>query len=225
MIPDLPLWVSILFLITWLVTMLFFYYATGKTILLTLLIALWSLLNMGLAYIGFYLDAKQYPFKFLMVLFPSIGMIVYALKEKNLSWIIKKRNLQVSTFTHVVRIPVEICLLYLFYYKYVPKIMTFEGWNFDILVGITAFLVGVLNLKKRLSRKFLLVWNIMGLILVSFILCIGIFSGDLPLQLLAFEQPNRAVLYFPFILLPATIVPIVVYIHLTDIFKILKEEL
>lgn len=62
-----------------------------------------------------------------------------------------------------------------------------------------------------------------GLCLVSFILVNGVLSVETPFQQFAFGQPNRALAYFPFILLPAAIVPIVIFTHITDIIKIRRE--
>lgn len=102
--------------------------------------------------------------------------------------------------------------------------MTFEGRNFDILAGLTAPVVGMLILTKRAGNGLLIAWNAVSLLLVSFILINGILSVELPFQQFGFEQPNRAVTYFPFVLLPAVVVPIVVYTHLTDLILLLKER-
>ena len=44
-----------------------------------------------------------------------------------------------------------------------------------------------------------------------------------PFQKFGFEQPNKAITYFPFILLPALIVPLVIWTHLSDILKLIFE--
>ena len=38
---------------------------------------------------------------------------------------------------------------------------------------------------------------------------------------MAFEQPNRAVLFFPYIRLPTIIVPVVLFSHLAALWKLL----
>ena len=91
-------------------------------------------------------------------------------------------------------------------------------------MGITAPIVAFLYFRNNLNKKTLLVWNIIGLSFVLFILFNGILSAELPFQQFGFEQPNRAINYFPFVLLPATVVPIVIWSHLSDIIK-LKEEI
>ena len=134
-----------------------------------------------------------------------------------------KRNL-IHIIPFGVIWPVEVTLLNLYFDGMVPTLMTFEGMNFDVLAGITAPIVGILLLKGKISRVTLLSWNLVGIILVSTILVIGILSAELPFQQFAFDQPNRAVNYFPFILLPATIVSIVFYTHLTDILILSKGK-
>jgi len=142
---------------------------------------------------------------------------------KQQKWIFEKRNTKISTFLHVVRLPVELVLYALFIHKMVPELMTFEGRNYDILMGITAPIMGWLLLKNIVTKYILLLWNMIGLVLVLFILVNGILSAELPFQQFGFDQPNRGIMYFPFILLPATVVPIVIWTHLSDSIKLIKE--
>lgn len=102
--------------------------------------------------------------------------------------------------------------------------MTFEGRNFDIIAGITAPLIGLLFLKNIIGRNALIVWNVIGLFLVLFVFANGILSSELPIQMFGFDQPTKALNYFLFIFFPATIVPIVIYSHLTDIVKLWKVK-
>ena len=51
----------------------------------------------------------------------------------------------------------------------------------------------------------------------------GLLSAELPIQQLAFDQPIKAIAFFPYILLPAVVVPLVIYIHLSDIILIRRE--
>jgi len=45
-------------------------------------------------------------------------------------------------------------------------------------------------------------------------------SAPSPIQKIAFEQPNIAILYFPFCWLPTFIVPIVLFSHLVAVRKL-----
>ncbi|MEX0275107.1 MAG: hypothetical protein AB3N16_12090 [Flavobacteriaceae bacterium] len=221
MIEHIPTWIEIIFLVVFLITIVFFHIANGGPKKLTLLILVWSAVHAILAFSGFYHDNQSMPPRFLWVLAPMLLALFYGTFFSGpRRWAMENRNLRWSTFMHTIRIPIEIILYYLFVYKAVPGLMTFEGRNFDILAGITAPIMGLLLLKGKLPRKVLLAWNIVSLCLVLFILVNGLLSARLPFQQFAFEQPNIAVEYFPFILLPATIVPLVIYTHLIDILKL-----
>jgi len=102
--------------------------------------------------------------------------------------------------------------------------MTFEGRNFDILSGITAPVIYYFGFKgKGLNTKLLLTWNFICLTLLINIVINAILSVPFSFQKFGFDQPNIALLYFPFIWLPCCIVPLVLLAHLASIRKLLKE--
>jgi len=134
-------------------------------------------------------------------------------------------NLRVLTLLHTVRIIVELVLLLLFIYKKVPGILTFEGRNFDIISGITAPVIFYLGfVKKTISPRIILVWNFVCLALLFNVVGNAVLSAPLPFQQFAFDQPNIAILYFPFVWLPAFIVPAVLFAHLTAIRQLTKRS-
>lgn len=224
MIKELPDWVNVVFLLTTGVTILMFYFANGKRLGILVGLIVWSVIQSFLALKGFYHVTDTIPPRFILGLLPPAIAIVIGLLPKYRDKFLTGRNQGVSTFLHSVRIPVEIILFYLFIYKMVPELMTFEGRNFDILAGLTAPIIGIMVLTKRASNRLLIFWNVVSLGLVCFILINGILSSELPFQQFGFEQPNRAVTYFPFILLPVVIVPIVIYTHLSDLLILMKRE-
>lgn len=223
MIEQLPIWINILFLLTVAATLVLFYLANRKPKTLLLVLVIWCGVQSVFAYTGFYLDTESIPPRQGIILIPAIALIVWGFNKKNIEWLETNRNIKISTLLHIVRIPVEITLLYLFIHGMVPELMTFEGRNFDILAGMTALIVGFLNYKNRISKRLLLGWNIICLCLVLFILINGLLSAESGFQQFGFDQPNRAILYFPFVLLPGLIVPIVVYTHLSDIILLLRR--
>lgn len=224
MIENLPNWINWLFLLVAILTIGIFHFSNGRPKKLTLIILIWSVLQSIIAFTGFYEKTDLIPPRFLIVLIPVVLAIVFGLMKKPLNWVIKNRNTELSTFLHTIRLPVEIVLFYLFVYNLLPELMTYEGRNFDILAGISAPIIGVLWLRKIIGRTTLLIWNFLGLLLILFVFGNGILSSELPIQMFGFEQPTIAPNYFPFILLPATIVPIVIYTHITDIIKLWKEN-
>jgi hypothetical protein len=134
-------------------------------------------------------------------------------------------SMKILTQLHVVRIFVELVLWWLFLYKYIPQLMTFEGRNFDILAGLTApFITYYGFVRRKLGNTFKLVWNIICLLLLINIVVNAVLSAPFAFQQFAFDQPNVAVLYFPFVWLPCFIVPVVLFSHLVLIRRLLKNE-
>lgn len=224
MTEQLPNLLNIAFLATTIAAIIIYYFANGRALKSTVFIIVWSVFHAILAQQGFYKNTTSIPPRFLLILLPAILVISYGLTSKTLAVVAQKRNTKLATLLHTVRLPMELCLHGLFTYKLIPKIMTYEGLNFDIIMGITAPIIFFLLLRKKISNKQLLIWNILGLILILFIFLIGIFSAELPIQLLGLEQPNVAVTLFPFILLPATVVPIVIYMHASEIMLRIRKS-
>jgi hypothetical protein len=103
--------------------------------------------------------------------------------------------------------------------------MTFEGWNFDILSGLTAPLIYWLGFRNnKIHKPALITWNFVALGLLGNIVIIAMLSMPSPIQSLGFDQPNVAMAYMPFIWLPAIVVPIVAFAHLASLWKLFHRQ-
>lgn len=223
--PTIPLALSIAFIATTLITVLLFYKATANNKTILIVILAWLAIQSIPALKGFYANTEAAPPRFLLAVAPAV-VAVLLVSLFSSAVFINTINLQRLTLLHIIRIPVELVLLYLFHYKAIPQIMTFEGRNWDILSGITAPIVYYFVFIKRiLSSKWLLWWNVVGLLLLLNIVSIALLSAPFRFQQLGFGQPNVAVLYFPFIWLPCCVVPIVLFSHLVAIKKLTKQSL
>lgn len=180
----------------------------------------WAFAQWGVAYSGFYTDLSTMPPRpFLMFAIPVLTMIVLFATKKGRGFI-DSLDLKWLTLVHMVRLPVEIFIFYWFTKGWVPELMTFEGRNFDIVMGITAPIMFIVGWKPTFRKKLLLIWNVVGLLLLFNIVIHALLSIPLPFQQLAFDQPNIAVLEFPFNALPAVIVQIVLFSHLVAIRRL-----
>jgi hypothetical protein len=224
MIEGLPGYISIAFILTTFLTVSFIFYAirqsASKTFsakFLLFLIPFWLIFQAVLSSSGFYLKTDAFPPRiFLFAVLPAILLIVLLFIFYSKSFV-SILSLKTLTLLSIVRIPVEIVLFWLFENGQIPQVMTFEGRNFDILSGITAPIVVWLAFRNGITNRILLgIWNIFALLLLFNIVVTAALSIPSPIQQLAFEQPNRAVLYFPFIWLPAVVVPIVLFCHLAS---------
>ena len=222
---QVPLYVNLLFEFTALVTVWFFYRAAASSKKLLILLFAWMLLQAILGMAGFYTVTNTLPPPFLLMVLPPVVCIILLFITKNGRRFIDGLNYKTLTILHVVRIPVEVVLFLLFTYKAVPQLMTFEGRNFDIIAGITAPIVFYFVFVKNTMRaKWLLWWNFICLGLLANIVINAVLSAPFPFQQFAFDQPNIAVLYFPFNWLPSVVVPLVLLSHLAVIKRLLKSN-
>ncbi|HEX8288174.1 MAG TPA: hypothetical protein VF556_09265 [Pyrinomonadaceae bacterium] len=233
MLENLPGYISPIFILTTFLTIGFFLYAVRQTVfetfpakLLSFLLAFWLILQAILSLGGFYTHTTSVPPRlFVLAVLPALLLIIVYFIFFRANFI-EPLPLSILTILHIVRIPVEIVLFWLYQQKFIPEAMTFEGRNFDILAGISAPIIYFFAFRKqKVNRTLLIVWNVFALILLLNIIFTSVVAFPSPMQRIAFEQPNRAVMYFPFVWLPAVIVPIVLFSHLTSLWKLLKNSL
>lgn len=229
MLKDLPDFIPLLFILTTALTLLFFLGAVrkntspGKTLTLSAILLAWLGVHAILGIEKFYTVLNTLPPRFVLLIAPPLLAILVLFITKPGKRFINSFDLKILTQLHIVRVFVELIFLWLLLYRFIPKIMTFEGSNFDILAGVTAPLIVYFGLiKRRLSRTLMLVWNIIAMALLLNIVIIAVLSAPFPFQKFAFDQPNTAILYFPFVWLPCFIVPAVLFSHLVFIRRLSK---
>lgn len=222
-LDTVPTYVGLAFLATTLLTIWLFFRASHSSKLSLGIIISWAIMHSIVALAGFYLEISVIPPRILLSLLPVFIFIGILFNTQKGKAFIDNLSLEKLTLLHIVRVPVEIVLYWLFLYKAIPELMTFEGRNFDILAGITAPIVYYFAfVKKSMNQKILLGWNIICLLLLINIVVNGILASPVPFQQFAFEQPNIALIYFPFNLLPSAVVPLVLFSHLVAIRRLLK---
>lgn len=220
---NLPSYISIVFSCTTLFALWLFSRAINYSKIPFSILIIWTIFQGLMGISGFYFNLNSFPPRFLLLITPAILLIIILFNTNKGQAFIDQLSIEKLTLLHIIRIPVEIVLLWLFLQKKVPQLMTFEGRNFDILAGITAPIVCYLAFMKQLmSKKMLLFWNFACLALLLNIVINALLSAPLPFQQFAFEQPNIAILYFPFNLLPSVVVPLVLFAHLVAIRRLLK---
>jgi len=233
MITNLPIYISISFIITSILTLLLFYWIIKnsksesirkKSKIILLGLTIWLIVQSILSLKNIYSsNTNSMPPKIILLgIAPTIlTVLLLFFSEKGRIFI---DNLDVAKLTliNTVRIPVEIILYVLFINSVIPELMTFDGRNFDIIAGISAPIIYYGILKNKLSNKTILIWNFVSLGLLINIVVNAIFSAPSPFQKFAFDQPNIAILHFPFSFLPTFIVPVVLFGHLASIRNLIK---
>lgn len=221
---NLPLYISIIFILTTFLTLGFFYKASTTTVISLTTLLSWLAIQAIVGLSGFYLRTDTIPPRFLLLVGPPLAGIITLFATSKGRRYIDSLNVKTLILLHMIRVPVELVLFWLSVNRVVPGLMTFDGRNFDILSGLSAPLIYYFGfVKKQLNDTLLLLWNFICLGLLLNIVINAILSAPFPFQKFAFDQPNVAVLYFPFVWLPSCIVPLVLFSHLVSIRYLLNE--
>lgn len=229
---DVPGYVGVVFLVTTFATV-WFLLQTVKMVglhilpskILLFFLPLWIIFQSVLSIGGFYKDTESFPPRLVLFgVFPALLLVLIFFiffRSNFIEWL----PLRFLTLLHIVRIPVELVLYWLFLGSLMPRIMTFAGWNFDILSGIFAIIVYFIAFRaEKVDRWILVAFNAAGLILLFFIVGLAVMALPSPIQQLAFDQPNRAVQFFPYSFLPTIVVPIVLFAHLAAGWKLVSGK-
>jgi len=224
MIPHLPMVLNILFIATTLLSVFLFYKAANNSKTTLVIIVAWLLLQAAVAFTGFYKVTTGFPPRFALLALPAVLFIlILFISSKGRTWL-DGLDTKTLTILHIVRIPVELTLYWLFLQKAVPQVMTFAGRNYDIIAGLTAPLVYYFGfVKNNLNKTALLTWNIICIGLLANIVITAVLSVPTSFQQFGFDQPNTAIMYFPFVWLPCCVVPLVLLSHLVCIRRSLLK--
>ena len=225
MFTGLPSYLVITFLAAVALTFQFFISASPNKKMPLLVMTAWLLVTAALALSGFLSVTSGMPPRFFLVVVLPFLFIVFLLITKKGQAFLESLDIRMLTLLHLVRVPVELSLYWLAAHKAVPELMTFEGRNFDIIAGITAPVIYFVCFrgKEVKNRLVLLAWNLLCLGLLLNIVVNGILSAPFSFQRFAFDQPNIAVLFFPFVWLPSFIVMVVFFSHLVVIGRLQKK--
>lgn len=197
--------------------------------MIALVLLAWIIFQSTLALNGWYMNRTATPPHMIFPVIVTFSLMTLAFATPRGRRFIGGLSPFALTLLHVIRIPVEICLYWLAYYKQVPWSMTFYGHNYDIVFGITAPIIAWFGIRKRrIPTRLIQAWNVAGIISLLIIIVTAFGAAPSPLQSWDFQQPNYAVLHFPFIWLPSVIVPLVLFAHIAILthssFSFAKRE-
>ncbi|NUN15044.1 MAG: hypothetical protein HUU55_15550 [Myxococcales bacterium] len=178
----------------------------------------WFLLTGFLAMRGIFSDFQSTPPKIALVVAPAlVGTLLLGLGH----WFRETYdhcNPRVIVGLQSFRIVMEIILYLLFLNNSLPKLLTFEGRNFDMIVGLSAPIVTRLWMKPGYEKwGWVFVWNMAGLALVINVATHGILAAPTSFQVFDTSPPNTVIADFPYIWLPTFVVPMAIFLHIVSI--------
>ena len=229
---NIPIHVPIIFCAVVVATFGFLYYAFNRTrnveknnspLIFSVMAVAWLVITAYMASSGFVRDFESLPPKFLLVILPPIFTTILLLLIPKTRALLKNIPIATLTYIHIIRVPVELVIWWIYLNGQMPQIMSFEGLNFDIVSGITAPFAAIFLLRRgSVHRKSAVVWNILALGLLVAIVYHALLSAPFPFQQYGLDQPNVAIFYLPYIWLPGFVVPAVLFSHLVSLVKLLS---
>ena len=180
----------------------------------------WLAFTGALAWSGALLRAGTLPLYFpLLMLTPIVAGILFFRSspgEEVLARLPPASPVVMQSF----RIVMEVVLWALAVQGRVPYLITFEGRNVDILVGLTAWPVARYCFVRRVwPVRVAMLWNVAGLFILANVVFRAYLSAPTPLRVFFTHPPTSFIGTLPYVWLPAFLVPLAVWLHVASLMK------
>ena len=187
------------------------------TALVPLVLAVWLAIAFALASSGFLSNWTAKPPR--MPLIPLVAFVALIAVHRSAAFVkllrATPRHWPVALQTF--RIGVELCFWRLYVTGGAPQQVTFEGRNFDVVVGLTAPVVALAIWKYGMGRRIVIVWNVLGIAILGNTIVTALSSLPGPLH---HDWPGgvfTAIADSPFVLIPAFLAPFAIFLHVFSI--------
>ena len=121
------------------------------------------------------------------------------------------------------RLPLELLMHRAYAEGLMPVQMSYSGRNFDIVTGILAIACAALLAAGKLPRWGVQAWNVIGFGLLLNILTVAFLSAPTPIRVFHDEPANVWITAFPWVWLPAVMVPMALLGHVV-VFRALRAQ-
>ena len=193
-------------------------YATYKTLFLGILG--WLLFTGLLAKTGVLMNFNTYPPAMAIIIVPIIILLLYITRSKHILALCQTTSHAFLVYIQSFRMIMEVILYVLASQHIIPEIMTWNGRNIDILIGLTAPFIGYYCCHKKIGSPLIIrVWNYLGIILLLNVFIHGLLSAPFPFQVFMVTPANTFVATWPYVWLPGFVVPCALFFHILALRK------
>jgi hypothetical protein len=188
-----------------------------------LLVALWLAFTAALAATGKLSDFSARP-PLLVPLAVLANIAAGALsRSKGVErWLASPSLFSLLVALQIFRLPLELLMHRAAAERVMPSVMSYSGYNFDILTGTSALLLTIAYRGRAIPTALLWVWNCVGMLLLLIVVSIAVASTPTFLAF-GFEQANTWIAHAPFVWLPTFLVPVALFSHLV-LFRGLRRN-
>lgn len=171
-----------------------------------------------LSYMGVAADAGRRPPGIAFIVLPTILFIALALVRGRLgARIAASIPVALLIGAQTFRIGVELILHRAWQDGLAPHMLTYEGANFDILIGVSAPIVAWAVWRGRLTARWAIAWNIAGLLMLANVIARSAVTAPGPFLMIQAEVPNLVVGTFPYTFIPGFLAPLAIALHVLAI--------
>jgi len=158
----------------------------------------------------------------LLLVFPLLISIFIFVSLRSTKRVLSQLTPVFPVYIQSFRVFVEILIYGAFLEEVLPKAVTFEGTNFDILLGLSAPAIAFMFQKNYISKRGVLIWNVVGLSILGLTVYTFIstiyFSG---------MPPTPGIYTFvelPYVLLPGFLLPCAIFYHVISIKQMTHQS-
>jgi len=112
------------------------------------------------------------------------------------------------------RFPLELMLHRAYREGLMPVQMSYSGFNFDILTGLSAIVVALYIARRPNAVAVARIWNAAGIVLLANILTIAVLSTPTPIRVFHNEPANEWIAHAPWVWLPTVYVVAAIIGHI-----------
>jgi hypothetical protein len=171
-----------------------------------------------LSYTGLVGDAERRPPGIAFIVLPTILFIAVALVRRPLgARVAASIPVALLIGAQTFRIGVELILHRAWQDGLAPRMLTYEGANFDIMIGVSAPIVAWAVWKGRLSAKWAIVWSVAGFLMLANVIARSAMTAPGPFLTIQAEVPNLVIGTFPYTFIPGFFAPLAIALHVLTI--------
>ena len=202
----------------------FAYLSRRTTAIITTALAAWLLYVGVLSASGIVADAALRPPAAAFILGPVFAFVILVVARSSAAGRVALAvPLPLLIGVQTYRVGVELFFHQLWIENIVPRMLTFEGANVDIAIGLSAPLAAWISTRGHLGRRLALGWTLVGLLALANVAIRAVLTTPGPLHLIHAEVPNLSVGTFPFTYIAGFFAPLAVTLHVLALRALLAR--
>lgn len=161
----------------------------------------------------------------LLLVFPAFAFIAFFFASGRFKSFIAATPAAWPVYFQGFRVLVELLLHTLANNGRIPVEATFKGYNFDIIIGITAPIIAGLTYSKHLPKAILTLWNYLGLTTLAIVVFIFISHAYGP----GIWHKQASIIsqgfgLFPYTYLAGFLMPCAIFMHVYSLVRIKQDQ-